>query len=115
MVRFRVDTSGYSSRELVVYKDGNFCKTVTFEDALTKAGFSWDYEASEPMFTSDSKQVVKERINKEMSKYADDYKITNYCIEYPWETVTFELKCECGSEKVNSNRHSGWCPKYKPF
>ena len=21
-------------------------------------------------------------------------------------------KCECGSEKVNSNRHSSWCPKY---
>lgn len=21
-------------------------------------------------------------------------------------------KCECGSEKVKSNRHSSWCPKY---
>jgi len=23
-----------------------------------------------------------------------------------------DKKCECGSEKVNSNRHSSWCPKY---
>jgi len=23
-----------------------------------------------------------------------------------------DKKCECGSEKVKSNRHSSWCPKY---
>jgi len=23
-----------------------------------------------------------------------------------------DKKCECGSEKVNSNKHSSWCPKY---
>tara|TARA_R110000824_G_scaffold197894_2_gene381605 strand:+ start:142 stop:501 length:360 start_codon:yes stop_codon:yes gene_type:complete len=23
-----------------------------------------------------------------------------------------DKKCECGSEKVNSNRHSSWCPKH---
>ena len=29
--------------------------------------------------------------------------------------ITFEIsnkKCECGSEKVGSNKHSGWCPLY---
>ena len=23
-----------------------------------------------------------------------------------------DKKCECGSDKVNSNKHSSWCPKY---
>ena len=26
--------------------------------------------------------------------------------------VEGDKKCECGSEKVNSNKHSSWCPKY---
>ena len=30
------------------------------------------------------------------------------------EKYVFEgdKKCECGSDKVNSNKHSSWCPKY---
>jgi hypothetical protein len=24
------------------------------------------------------------------------------------------LKCECGSEKVGSNKHSSWCKKFDP-
>ena len=37
---------------------------------------------------------------------------------FPWddnridEEVPVELKCECGSEKVGSPRHSSWCPKH---
>ena len=26
--------------------------------------------------------------------------------------VEGDKECECGSEKVNSNKHSSWCPKY---
>jgi hypothetical protein len=29
------------------------------------------------------------------------------------EFKILELSCECGSAKVGSPRHSGWCPKYE--
>jgi len=37
---------------------------------------------------------------------------------FPWddnridEEVPAQIKCECGSEKVGSPRHSSYCPKY---
>jgi hypothetical protein len=34
-------------------------------------------------------------------------------LEFAWEaTKPLIRKCECGSEKVGSDRHSGWCPRY---
>lgn len=30
----------------------------------------------------------------------------------PLEIV--EIICECGSESIGSNKHSGWCKKYRP-
>lgn len=116
MVRFRVDTSGCSSTELVVYKDGCFCKSVLFGEELARSGFSWDYGSylmPEPIFSESSKNVIKEKVNVEVAKYAGDNKISSYTIDYPWESVQFTIKCECGSEKIGSNRHSFWCPKHK--
>ena len=26
--------------------------------------------------------------------------------------IEFSLKCECGSDKINSSHHSTWCPKH---
>jgi hypothetical protein len=116
VAKFRLDTSGYSSNELIIYKDGCFCKSVLFGDELVKAGFSWDYSAfmmPEPIFSDSSKKIIKERVNVEVSKYAEDNKISTYTIDYPWESIEVTIKCECGSEKVGSTRHSHWCPKYK--
>ena len=28
-----------------------------------------------------------------------------------WQTPSYGPICECGSDKVNSSHHSGWCPK----
>lgn len=116
MVRFRIDTSGYSSTEFIIYKDGCLCRTVLFGDELKQAGFSWDYSSylmPEPIFSDSSKSIIKEKVNVEVAKYAEENKISGYRIDYPWETVEFVIKCECGSEKVGSSRHSHWCPKYK--
>jgi|GEM_PF-2457191 len=30
-----------------------------------------------------------------------------------WFGSTFSTKCECGSEKVGSSKHSSWCPKFE--
>lgn len=118
MVRFRLDTSGYSSTELIIYKDGCFCKAVLFDDELKKAGFSWDYSSymmPEPIYSDSSKKIIRDRINLEVAKYAEENKISSYKIDYPWESVEFTVKCECGSEKVGSTRHSRWCAKYKEY
>ena len=30
-----------------------------------------------------------------------------------WFGSTISSKCECGSEAVNSPKHSSWCPKFE--
>jgi hypothetical protein len=36
---------------------------------------------------------------------------SNYLMEEKVSNPPRKIKCECGSEKAGSNKHSSWCPK----
>ena len=38
---------------------------------------------------------------------------SNYLMERKVDNPPRKIKCECGSEKAGSNRHSSYCPKYE--
>jgi len=117
MHKFRVDTWGYSSKEMAIFSNGAFIKTVGFdENELTMAGMQWDYSmyiVPDAVYSDKSKDLIKTRVGPEIIRYANENNIVSYSVEYPWETVEVKPKCECGSASVGSNRHSGWCPKYE--
>lgn len=115
MERFRVSTSGHSSTELTIFKDGCFCRSLLFGSELAQAGFSWDhssYMVPDAIFLDSAKTMIMERAGKELRQYTSENKILEYVIEYPWQNVVVKAVCECGSEKVGSERHSSWCPKH---
>lgn len=44
------------------------------------------------------------------SEYKDTFKEDD---GKDWFGSNAIVKCECGSEKVGSSRHSNWCPKFE--
>lgn len=117
MHKFRVDTWGYSSKEIAIFSNSAFVKAVGFEEnELSRSGMQWEYDmygSPDALYSDSSKELIKSRVAPEIQKYASENNILTYSVSYPWETVEVKAPCWCGNDSVKSNRHSEYCPKYE--
>lgn len=89
-------------------------------DMITGTQTDWMWDDFQDLWFNVSSGNKPNKQNTATFAIPPSYKYSIYRFDNDKEAMSFDLefnkslgiKCECGSEKCGSDRHSTWCPKF---